>query len=89
MIDFGTWRNAVTDLPEKDGDYIIIRFYKKEFSHASSVHYTVAHGWNTHLTSFGHAMDYDDEDYITLWSCGPVVDNDFLNKISGEQNDVE
>ena len=89
MIDFGTWRNAITDLPEKDGDYVIIRFYKKEFSYVCSIHYTVEYGWNTHDTSFEHHITYDDEDYITLWSYSPVVDKDFLDKISGEQNDLE
>lgn len=75
QIKFTEWRNAVTDLPKEDGNYIVCRFYKWHdgtisFSHSYGMEYTTQYGWNTSDTNSSHPIDFaeDVERYITLWS---------------------
>lgn len=47
QIDFGEFRNCVTELPTKDGEYLVIGFFHNKVTYAAVTGYTVKYGWNT------------------------------------------
>lgn len=75
QIKFTEWRNAVTDLPKEDGNYIVCRFYigydgTISFSNSYGIEYTTQYGWNTSHTNSEHPINFgeDSDKYVTLWS---------------------
>lgn len=78
-VNFTKFRNAVLDLPEKDGCYTVVRFNsdKKCFS-VSNINYTVAHGWNTFESCTEHGFDYSkdvaEDGDIVLWAELPTIE---------------
>lgn len=78
-VKFGEWHN-ITELPTKDGDYIVLRFWRgNECFSVTSLHYTVEYGWNTFVDHPDNAVDYADnlaEGHIVLWAELPVLEKE-------------
>lgn len=66
MIKLSRWSSCLNTPPKKDGEYLVVRFYKGELSYASCLGYTTAYGWNTHITSHDYPVVFDSKDF--LWT---------------------
>ena len=81
-INFGEWKDCITDRPTKDGTYIVIGFNQRgQCFSSTNIFYTVAHGWNTHSGNSAHAINYSDEyhsGYRYFWTNidSVVMEND-------------
>ena len=69
-IKFGEFKSAVTDLPTKDGNYLVLGFYRGEWFTATSLTFTVEYGWNTDEQNRETRIDYGDRgpDFEYVWT---------------------
>lgn len=72
MIHFTDWKSCIEEPPEKNGEYLVVRFDEcGNLAYACSIHYTTRLGWNTYEGSrepskfFGKDDEYDRE---CLWA---------------------
>lgn len=78
QIDFDEFKNGATEFPKKDGEYLVIGFFRNTVTYASVTYYTVKYGWNTFVDSKGvphtqSKMTYDnDGDHRYFWCECPV-----------------
>lgn len=84
-INLGEWKDCTVESPEKDGDYLVIGFYKGNISYASTLYYSVQYGWNIHIDCNGdvhteHRIDFsDDEPGTKFWCTSTTLTGDTDN----------
>lgn len=66
MIRISRWRSCLNTPPKKDGEYLVVRFYKGQLSYGSHLGYTTKYGWNTHMDSHDYPIKFDTKDF--LWA---------------------
>ena len=80
---FTGFKSCVDELPEVDGEYVVIRVseYDGKVYSVSNIWYTVAHGWNTFIDHNGEphsdcAITYDK---LSFWTTIEVDNEEVQN----------
>lgn len=71
MFKFSEFKSCVHDLPEKDGEYLVIRMFNGHLTFAAALEYTAKYGWNTSENSHDSPIIFNDYDYldkVTYWA---------------------